>query len=274
MSPPPSYSPEDYFDIINELNGNGVIPILVAGQAVNLWAKRFIQWDTQNGKLSPKLTTFAPFTSDDMDILRGDKLENYLSLQSLRSKEIPEPFGKAFSPDLATLWFEDSQKRKLKIQIMGSVLGLDYFSANPPLIAMKDQKRGISLKVLDPISLLQCKTANLFEIPNKRDKDYKHLQILIRCIPAYIDEAYKASKNARGILKLINRIEDYSDSKYAKKLAINHKIDWSCLLPWEQLEQAAKSSESIANFLNIEAPRWHKRLQDNSNKRTPGIRPY
>jgi hypothetical protein len=51
-------APDEFFPLLGFLNENGHTPFIVAGQAVNLWARHYAAWDaefaafiSQNGRL-------------------------------------------------------------------------------------------------------------------------------------------------------------------------------------------------------------------------------
>jgi len=39
--------PQEFFPVIGFLNEQGIVPEIVAGQAVNLWALHYLEWDAQ-----------------------------------------------------------------------------------------------------------------------------------------------------------------------------------------------------------------------------------
>jgi hypothetical protein len=44
----PSVPPEAYAHLLQELNQKGITPIIVGGQAVNIWASFYVAWDAAN----------------------------------------------------------------------------------------------------------------------------------------------------------------------------------------------------------------------------------
>lgn len=64
--------PQEFSWLIQSLNAQGKIPMIVAGQAVNAWAKLFLPWDKNHNKsIKPNLQYLLPFTSKDLEVMDG-----------------------------------------------------------------------------------------------------------------------------------------------------------------------------------------------------------
>lgn len=50
----PSYPPEDFDWILVQFNNDDIQPIIVAGQAVNIWGKTFRDWDAKFNLVSER----------------------------------------------------------------------------------------------------------------------------------------------------------------------------------------------------------------------------
>jgi hypothetical protein len=63
--------PADAFaPFLRSLNKAGLKPVIVAGQAVNIWASIFERWDDEHTDIAaiPKLKDLRPFVSRDIDL--------------------------------------------------------------------------------------------------------------------------------------------------------------------------------------------------------------
>ena len=159
-------------------------PVIVAGQAVNLWASVYL----------PKEES-ALLGSVDMDILATPRVVRWMS-------EIP---GWKFTPNVneipvikGRIEKETPDGRLLRIEALSHVFGLDD----------KDLKAVVELQfrehrflTLDPVALLKAKCANANELPQGEGgrHDESHLEILGRCVPAYLREV--AGNLAAGNLR-------------------------------------------------------------------------
>ncbi len=55
-------APEQYDWILARINQVGIRPIIVAGQAVNMWGTVYREWDAQHNLHSPKIAYLLPLT--------------------------------------------------------------------------------------------------------------------------------------------------------------------------------------------------------------------
>ncbi len=92
-------APEQYDLILTRINQVGIRPIIVAGQAVNIWGTVYREWDAQHNPHSPKIGDLLPLTSEDMELLDTGIVGLLSSLQEVTFVDRAEPFQKAHSPD-------------------------------------------------------------------------------------------------------------------------------------------------------------------------------
>lgn len=161
------------------------MPIVVGGQAVNLWAISYLASE------SPDLRATG-FGSKDLDILADKQVLDYL-------KTVP---GWTFKPNNTRNWTDSrlgflhgtsEDGRKLLVEVLHSVHGLDQADlAHAETI----EHQGHHYRLLDPIVMLKAKAANVRDIkqddePPRHDRE--HLHLIARCVPLYLREVHAAA---------------------------------------------------------------------------------
>ncbi|HXN35724.1 MAG TPA: hypothetical protein VN877_06105 [Opitutaceae bacterium] len=162
----PTY-PHDY----RVLFAGEIKPLVVGGQAVNLWAITFL--DSGDPSLAVKT-----YSSDDMDILDEAKILKFLETApgwKFIKRGVQDPFdirvGRASSTS--------DDNRALLVEVVKSVKGLDKEDIVDAWVAY----RGTTYRLLDPIALLKAKAANIRELdqegpPPRHDR--AHLDLIVR----------------------------------------------------------------------------------------------
>lgn len=173
MNPDPTY-PHDYRIIA----AGDLRPTIVGGQAVNLWAITFLEEDAAD------LTT--KYASGDLDVLSTPRILEFLQQlgPDWRVDKIPfwsfgdgrEAIARGFATD----------RRKLLVEVLKHVHGLEP----QDLKGVEDiDYAGVTFRVLDPVSLLKSKAANVRDLdqigpPPRHDR--AHLELIARCLPLYL----------------------------------------------------------------------------------------
>lgn len=231
-------------------------PVLVGGQAVNLWAL----WafasakDGFAGGPLAELATFKPFTSKDCDV-RGDS-------ELIRRLEAKSGWrGKVFErgPTCAIGYLQSPHDDGLIVEVLDSVRGLGRNLAGQDITITWEQS---SYRVLNPLALLQAKLANAVEIPQNGRQDVKHVRMLILIVRIYVAAtlaAVETGEEAFGTLKgMLRRLEEIATGGHARKTAGAHAIDFGACYPWEAFE--ASSLESVRLFVKHQKGRLDKLL--------------
>lgn len=249
-------APEEYDWILLQFNNAGIEPVIIAGQAVNIWGKYFREWDEKNNPLPLKIRDLLPLTSDDLEVLETKVVQPMKQFEGLAGPpDIASPFGKATSNDAATFHFT-SPAGLFKVQVMKQVLGADNDEIFKRLIPIKIGKIEVSIKVPDPITLLKCKIENLAILDQEKPKlrfDLKHVKILICCIRALIGLTI-ASKKEREALNLIKRMKGVTETASGKKVKALHGLNWNDCIPFDLIRQQTPENEKWQNFLLTNAP--------------------
>jgi len=245
-----SVGPEGYRKLYASLIANGVIPRLVAGQAVNFWATLYRDKE-------PELANFEPYTSTDLELFDMTIPEH--SIENLPDGQIrrEDVFSRMTGPDSAMVSYREGEQFR-SVSIMTNLLGLERGEIEKR--SAKVVMDGLPLFVLDPIALAKGKTANLVHLDQLRGKDLKHLQMSLLCSRAYILEIL-AKDSPRACLNAIERVIELSDSSNGRKVVQQHRIDWTTCVPWQDLENRKGSEPKVAKFLSLRAPQWRRSLQ-------------
>lgn len=157
-------------------------PIVVGGQAVNLWAIVY---------LTPEVPR-ANLVSKDLDIVVSQDSFTHL-------KKVP---GWVFLPKDTRNWLDSrlgalrstsSDGRPLLVEILHSVHGLTKSDLDA---AAYVEFEGASYRVLDPVAMLKAKAMNVRDIPQDGPsprQDRHHLQLIVRCVPEFLRDVHQSA---------------------------------------------------------------------------------
>lgn len=150
--------------------------LVVGGQAVNLWALLY----------ENKTKDLAPFVSRDVDLL-GDRkvLKEIAELAGLKPNYFPL---KPPSNEVGYIAPKDEANGMVVIEVLRWINGVseDELMKASSTIGVGPKK--IPVRVPSPVHLLKAKLANLATIPQKGRQDARHVLILFRLIPAYLEQ--------------------------------------------------------------------------------------
>ena len=151
-------------------------PIVVGGQAVNLWALTYLPEVPQN-----------QLVSADLDIM-VDR-EGHARLKNLPKWYYERNSLRNFADiRVAFLRSKSADDRPLLVEVLHSVHGLD---AEDLKGAATTELDGVTYRSLDPVVMLKAKAANVRDIkqddvPPRNDRE--HLSIIARCVPRYLED--------------------------------------------------------------------------------------
>ena len=157
--------------------------LLVGGQAVNLWALYY----------KDRTADLAPFVSRDADVL-GDR-ETLVELGRLAGAK-PQFFPlKPPSNEVGVVIAKDPSGAVMLIEVLRHVRGPTNEQLKDPVYTM--MLGDTPVRVPGPIALLQAKIANLAEINQSGRQDGRHVIILSRLMPAYLEDLRAAAAAGR-----------------------------------------------------------------------------
>jgi hypothetical protein len=151
----------------------GERPVIVGGQAVNLWLLTFFPERLK-----------ASYGSFDMDILATPKILRWMTEQTdwkhvIYGGTVRQAGLEKISPD----------GRMLRVEALVKVLGLDAADLQS-LVELEHQ--GMRLVTLDPVALIKAKCANVQELAQGDElrHDEEHLKLLGKIMPEYLREIH------------------------------------------------------------------------------------
>lgn len=174
--------------------------LVVGGQAVNLWALYF-------GDVTADL---APFVSADADVLG-----NRETLESLGrvAKTKPQFFPlRPPSNEVGVVTIPGSDGNTLLVEVLRSVHGVTEAELRNPAYLFELGEARTRVLVPGPIALLRAKVANAHDLDQTGRQDFRHVQILARILPKYLQQlADTAASKSPGALT-DRTVVDYAET--------------------------------------------------------------
>jgi hypothetical protein len=191
--------------------------LLVGGQAVNLWAIYYQE----------RIVGLTPFVSRDADVL-GDR-ETLKALGKLVGAK-PQFFPlRPPSNEVGVVITKDANGQPLLIEVLRSVHGVTNEELSEPIYTMAIGESGVHVQVPGPIVLLKAKIANLADLPQAGRQDARHVAILTRLLPAYLEDLQKAASEGRmeerKLIGFLERLLAVITSKNGQKAFEQLKIE-------------------------------------------------
>jgi hypothetical protein len=194
------YTPEDF----GELFSADEEPLIVGGQAVNIWA-------TYYAAKSEELAQKAPFTSIDADvILRRDEADSFAKRYGWTFN-----YCEDFRQPMIGILEKKSENGDLLVDVLRTVLGVGPKDIEKA--ALLKINEGKVWKVLHPITLLKAKMTNLLQLNNTRNdgtqrQDDKQAILLVHICKQYLQE-YAETVRSNKNLSERKLVEDFSELK-------------------------------------------------------------
>lgn len=235
---------QDYGEILNTPI-DGQLPLVVGGQAVNLWAL------LHRNRLETELKQrhLLPLTSKDLDLYGNHhllaELKRRFGGSVLMSPERSRVIGK----------LQIELRGKLRnIEVLGKVRGMTEEDLENDHVEVEFE--GLRIRIPLPPVILKAKLANVSQIEQTDRNDVRHVRIMILVIREYISGILgvieAGAMNPRlgvGVLEEVLEIRSSYDANRCREL---HGIDFSEIWPKEILEGA--TSQPIVNFMKHRLP--------------------
>lgn len=200
-------------------------PLIVGGQAVNLWAEIYVPTE-------PELHQFEPFTSKDADIHGNRELAETLHRRSgwtCRFFDEPRQSAVAILTKSAA-----AGTPELKVEVLRTVfgIGLDDLNRNQ----VREIRPGENYRIPAPLVLLKAKLANVARLSvEKRPQDLKHARMLLPICRAYFLEMHAAigrpDMSERNFLGAVAYASDIVTSNDARAAVSRHALNLAALFP-------------------------------------------
>ncbi|MFX3681359.1 MAG: hypothetical protein ACN6I3_00390 [bacterium] len=174
--------------------------LLVGGQAVNLWALYF-------GDVTADL---APFVSADADVLG-----NRETLESLGriAKTKPQFFPlRPPSNEVGVVTISGSDGNTLLVEVLRSVHGVTEAELRNPAYLFELGEYRTQVLVPGPIALLRAKVANAHDFDQTGRQDFRHVQILARILPKYLQQLVDTAASKSPGALTDRTVVDYAES--------------------------------------------------------------
>jgi hypothetical protein len=221
-------------------------PLIVGGQAVNLWAEIYTA-------VEPDLGPFEPFTSKDADIHGNRELAAILHRRTgwiCRFFDEPRQSAVAMLVKPAA-----SGEPSLTVEILRTVYGVNAEDLSRNQI--RETRPGEAYRLPDPFVLLKAKLANVAHLSvEKRPQDLKHVRMLLPICRAYLLEMHavigRPDMTERNFLGAINYVTEVIQSRDAKTVAERHGLDLGSIFP-RSLDNS--SHEKVCHFAAQQLPR-------------------
>lgn len=177
---------------------------IVGGQAVNLWALYY----------SGVADEYAPFVSRDIDVL-GDRetLKKIAAVAGLKPNFFPL---KPPNNEVGYIAPKDREDEPVLIEVLRWVNGTSADELATDSVVMGIGMAKVPVRVPSPVKLLKAKLANLKSVNQRGRQDAKHVYILYRLLPHYLDELMAAirsgNRTEREVVNLLGTLlENVSD---------------------------------------------------------------
>lgn len=191
--------------------------LLVGGQAVNLWALYY----------GNRTRDLAPFVSGDADVL-GDR-ETLLMLGKLAGSK-PQFFPrKPPTNEVGVVIATDSTGAPLLIEVLRHIRGATNAELRDPAYEFTIGENQAIVQAPGPIALFQAKIANLAEIKQTGRQDGRHVLILARVLPAYLEDlcasASAGRMDQRKLLDFLEQLLSVVTSAHGRRACEELKIE-------------------------------------------------
>lgn len=217
--------------------------LLVGGQAVNLWALYY----------EDRTRDLGPFVSRDANVL-GDRetLETLGKLAGTKPQFFPH---KPPTSEVGVVVASDSTGAPLLIEVLRYIRGATNAELREPAYEFAIGANQAIVQAPGPIALFQAKVTNLAEIKQRGRQDGRHVVILARLMPAYLEDL-RASAAAgrleeRKLLEFLEQLLAAATSANGRRACEDLKIDPRDLFT----ELKSEGLQKLAAFLDKRLPR-------------------
>lgn len=174
--------------------------LLVGGQAVNLWALYF-------GDATEDL---APFVSADADVLGNRQtLEALGQIAKIKPQFFPL---KPPSNEIGVVTIPGPNGNVLIVEVLKSVHGISEAELRNPAYLFELGESKTQVLVPGPIALLRAKVANAHDLDQTGRQDSRHVQILARVLPKYLQQLVDTAASKTPGALTDRTIVDYAES--------------------------------------------------------------
>jgi len=235
--------PAQYVEILSD-NATGKLPLVVGGQAVNLWALTF-------EKSVPDLASHKPFTSLDCDVVASQAWvrtiapKHHLKYRTFRAGQASPAVGVIYIP---------LGSSNTEVQVLRNIRGLSQKELESSAVELLfDDKQ---FRVINPISLLKAKLANVVELDQTERQDVRHVTILTYCVCHFlklqVQQYIDTEITARDCVEVCDFAARVISSENAARVAMEYDVDFTNVIPKTELMRIG--DPKFENFLSKRLP--------------------
>jgi hypothetical protein len=231
----PATAFSDVADVVS-VKTDDQLPMVVGGHAVNIWALAY------SSRLDLQLRPYAPFTTKDLDLWGPRKI-----LDSLAQKyNVPVTLSPPRSPGIGYVVIPKGALQ-LKVELLSGVNGLRRIEEQN---GVQLHILGTKVRVLDAISCLKAKIANVADIDQSRRQDVKHVKIMKLCAREFavdmIDQGNRGRISERLAINYLENLRETVTSPKAELATTKWGITFDEVMPLEAIQQS--TIEKVRNF--------------------------
>jgi len=217
--------------------------LLVGGQAINLWALHYEE----------RTRELAPFVSRDVDVL-GDR-ETLAQLGNVAGTK-PQFFPlRPPGNEIGVVIAHDRQGIPLLIEVLRYVHGVTNEQLQEPVYTFAIGERQVRVRVPGPVALLQAKIANVADLKQEGRQDARHVLILARILPGYLQDlqrvAVEGRMKERALIGFLEQLLAVVTTKPSQQVLARLRIDPRALFA----ELDAEGLPKLDAFLRQRLPR-------------------
>lgn len=227
-------------DIVSKRT-DGQLPLIVGGQAVNIWA---IVYAFRAG---PILKAYEPFISKDLDLYGSRKILDDIS----ERYRVPIKLSPPRFPGIGQVVIPKGEAA-LKVELLSGVRGIRCIGDEN---AVEMNVQGVNLRVLDPISCLKAKISNAAVLDQTDRQDVKHINIMKICAAEYAKDILAGGPelfSERVVVNLLERLRETITSPEARQVTQKWNVPFDDVLPLDAIQKSKMSK--IQSFLQHRLP--------------------
>lgn len=229
--------------------------VLIGGQAVSYWARRY----AQSSPVLREMEEVVPFVSKDIDF-QGRKEACLAFARALGCRARVPGLHESFGSLIAGKFTVVVAGHPVEIEILRRVPGLTDLEVEK--LSVLDRVGSHGVRVLNPAALLIAKAWNVAHLSQEDRWDAEQLLIMIPVVRLFLGQLLvqvgENQQRLRGLLRLIERLLGFAEKPLGRKVARNSGVDWSQLLPYTLI--AASTLPEVMRLRETRLPRWRAAL--------------
>lgn len=236
--PPEPRVPEDFAEILS----GSELPLIVGGQAVNIWARLY-------GSRIPALRAYRPFVSVDADIYGTRDLAQTLARRTGWEISFPRERDSMIAAFLKRP--AAAGTKELSLEVLHEVNGLSPEDLTRDVVVGSANFR---YRIPSPLVMLKAKLYNLISlVATPRPQDLRHVKMLIPIVRQYLNESFAAvragevtKENFQALLRYAGEVINSSASQNAAHAFL---LDLRPMIPRNLLHASAEIREALRPLL-------------------------